>query len=364
MKIAYLLPNLHITGGARAVVELGGKMVNRGHEFNILIPSGRRKLKVENGINVIECGLGVGSPLLAVPFGIISMLRRIPQVDIVIGSMPTHALTALLIGNRRGIPAVNYILGNDVHFFDDKSHLKSSPLVYIYRKVARIAIKANFILANSHQTAVWCVSEKGRRPRAIVNSGFNPDYFYPPSDNAQDDQIRSLITIGRKQPSKGLADLIRALNKLNLEENQFKLSVISQENPDMTSAEFEFEIVRPQSDVELANIYRSGDIYINSSWSEGFGLPSLEAQACGLAVISTNCGGVREFLVDGENSMIVPPREPLSLCNAIKRLMRDDPLRKRLIGTGLKSCQKFTWEAVSKKFEVALDDIISDFANE
>ncbi|MBT7789055.1 MAG: glycosyltransferase family 4 protein [Calditrichaeota bacterium] len=363
MKIAYLLPNLHITGGARSAVELGGRMMKRGHEFNILIPSGRKKLNVAEGINVIECGWKVSSPLLAVPTGLLGMLQKMPPADIVIGSMPTHSLTAKFIGNRMGIPAVNYVLGNDVHFFDDNNFLKSSFLVYLYKLIAKFAIKSKYMITNSHQTAVWLVSEGGNRPCAIVNSGYNPELFFPSSDKRLDRQAMRLITIGKKQPAKGFPDLIDALNMVDQKECQFTLVVVSQDNLDMSSAKFNFQIEKPQSDVELANLYRSGDIYINSSWSEGFGLPSLEAQACGLAIVSTNCGGVREFLKDGENSLIVPPREPLSLCRAIERLIKDNKQRSRLIEAGLKSCQKFTWEVVSAKFETILKEIKADFTD-
>lgn len=363
MKIAYLLPNLHITGGARSAIELGGRMVERGHEFNILIPSGRKKLNVGSGINVIECGWKVSSPLLAVPLGLLGMQQKMPPADIVIGSMPTHSLMAIFIGNRKGIPALNYVLGNDIHFFDDHNFLKSSFLVYLYKLIAKFAIKSKYLITNSHQTAVWLVTEGGSRPRAIVSSGYNPDYFFPKSDRGQIRQVKRLITIGKKQPAKGLPDLFDALNLVDQKKHQFKLIVVSQDKLDMTSANFDFEIIKPVSDRELSDVYRSGDIYVNSSWSEGFGLPSLEAQACGLAVISTNCGGVREFLKDGENSLIVPPREPLSLCRAIEQLIRDDKQRSRLIESGLKSCSEFTWESVSEKFEIALEEIIADFTD-
>ena len=215
MTIVYLLPNLHLTGGARAAVELGGRMMKRGHQFYILIPSGRNRMNIENGIDVIECGLAVRNPLLAVPFGLLGMLRKMPSADIVIGSMPTHALIAAFIGKRQGVPAINYVLGNDVHFFDDKSHIKSAILLYIYKLIARVAIKGHYLITNSHQTAVWCVSEGGSRPQAIINSGFNPEYFYPSATKDPCRSVKTLVTIGRNQPSKGLADLISALNMVD-----------------------------------------------------------------------------------------------------------------------------------------------------
>ncbi|HHE46704.1 MAG TPA: glycosyltransferase, partial [Bacteroidetes bacterium] len=98
--------------------------------------------------------------------------------------------------------------------------------------------------------------------------------------------------------------------------------------------------------------------FIHSSWFEGFGMPPLEAQACGLAVISTDSGGVREFLTDQVNALIVPPREPRTMAAAVERIIGDETLRRRLISGGLESCVNFTWDRVADRFEDALHRLI------
>ena len=87
-------------------------------------------------------------------------------------------------------------------------------------------------------------------------------------------------------------------------------------------------------------------------------MPPLEALASGLAVVATDSGGVREFLRDRENALLVSPREPRALAKAIRMLMLDSNLRRRLAERGLAEARLFTWESAADKFEQALQAII------
>ena len=352
------MPNLHVTGGARVAVELSDRMSARGHEFYILIPAGRYKLPYRLSANVIECGPRVKSPLLAVAAGLLSMGKHIPEVDAIIACMPPYVLLAKRMARKQDIPAVNYLLNDDVHFFDDRSFLRSRLLLMVYRSVARTSIRSGYVFVNSHWTAVRCVYEGGVKPSAFVPHGYNPKVFYP-SDNERDSEgpVR-LITIGRHMRWKGFADLIEALNLIDSNKYPFELSVISQDDLDISRAGFPIKLYKPDSDTELADIYRGGEIFIHSSWFEGFGVPPLEAQACGLAVVSTDSGGVREFLRDEYNALIVQPREPKSLAHAVERVIKDGMLRRELAANGLETCVNFTWEQAADRFETALKELI------
>ena len=170
MKIAYLLPNLHVTGGSRVGIELGCRLAERGHGFFILIPRGRHRLPVQCNIEVIECGPRTTNPLIAVIYGMVGMMSRLPAVDVVIASMPTYALLAYFMGWLRNQAAINYVLNDDVHFFDDGSFISNPLLLSIYRAIARLSVRRGIVITNSHWTAVQCVAEGGRRPAAIVPS--------------------------------------------------------------------------------------------------------------------------------------------------------------------------------------------------
>ncbi len=223
--------------------------------------------------------------------------------------------------------------------------------------MARRSIRNGRLLTNSHWTATRVIAEGGVRPLAIIPSGFDPAVFRPEGRRDYSGPLR-IVTVGRRVRWKGLADLITGLNLVDRTRYPFELHVISQEPLDLMQARFNVTIVKPSSEQELVEGFQWGDVYVHSSWFEGFGMPPLEAQACGLAVISTDCGGVSEFLRDRENCLLVPPREPHTLARAVERLAAHPEQARRLADMGLKTSQTFTWDKIAVNFEAALKSVL------
>jgi len=359
VKIAWLLPNLHVTGGARVAVELSNRLINRGHKVSLLIPAGRNRLLITCRADVIECGARATNPFWAVPLAMAGAIHALPSVDVVLGSMPPYVLLARFLARRRRIPAVNYLMNDDVHFFDDRTHIRNRWVLSLYRFMARRSIRRGPIFVNSHWTAVRCVTEGGSRPFAFIPHGYDPTYFHPEAAPHEDGVIQ-LVVVGRRERWKGFDDLVMALNSIAWNEHPFHLTVISQDALDLSSARFPYTIAKPQNERDLAAQFQAGQIFIHTSWFEGFGMPPLEAMACGLAVVATESGGVREYLHDGENALIVSPREPRSLVRAIQKLMEDSDLRRSLAKQGLADSLDFTWDKAADKFEKVLLEITSD----
>jgi glycosyltransferase involved in cell wall biosynthesis len=86
-----------------------------------------------------------------------------------------------------------------------------------------------------------------------------------------------------------------------------------------------------RSSTRLASYYRAADFMVHSSLEEAFGLCVAEALACGLPVISASHGGVHEIVAHEQNGLLVAPRNPLALADAITRLL-DDPARLAAMG--------------------------------
>jgi len=100
------------------------------------------------------------------------------------------------------------------------------------------------------------------------------------------------------------------------------------------------------SDNDLCALYSSCRVFIYPSKYEGFGLPPLEAMACGAPVIASSIPSIRE--VTGETARLVAPAGSDDLAQAIVTLLRDENERQRLSVAGLKRAQQFSWNRTAQ----------------
>jgi glycogen(starch) synthase len=167
-----------------------------------------------------------------------------------------------------------------------------------------------------------------------------------------------LLAVGRVEPRKGFADAVDALatlpaaatlrivgpddgtHRAELETRADKLGIVDRVS---------FGAV-PRS--ELRNVYQAADaLLFTSAWEEPFGLVPVEAMACGTPVVAAATGGAREFLADGVNSLVVPPRDSGSLAAAIHRLADDERLRQRIVAGGVATSADLTVDRLADVLE-------------
>ena len=85
---------------------------------------------------------------------------------------------------------------------------------------------------------------------------------------------------------------------------------------------------------EMPNIYNLADIFILPSYTEGSPAALLEAMSCGLACIATEVGECKKIIVNNQNGILIPPADPNLLSKAIKSLINDKELLKKLSKNG------------------------------
>ena len=96
----------------------------------------------------------------------------------------------------------------------------------------------------------------------------------------------------------------------------------------------------------MAKAYREADIAINPSLVDNMPNSILEAMASGIPVVSTNVGGVPFIVQDQDTALLVPPKSPDAMANAILRLIEDAALSEKLVDNGLAEVEKYTWQRV------------------
>lgn len=100
-------------------------------------------------------------------------------------------------------------------------------------------------------------------------------------------------------------------------------------------------------DEDLPVIYNNATLFVFASLSEGFGLPGLEAQACGVPVISSNKTALPEIYGDG--ALYFDPENVKDMADKITMVLKDRVLQDRLRKLGLKNSQKYSWKETAKK---------------
>jgi glycosyltransferase involved in cell wall biosynthesis len=102
---------------------------------------------------------------------------------------------------------------------------------------------------------------------------------------------------------------------------------------------------------EIGSLLQTSTVFVCSSWEEGFGLPGLEALACGAALATTDTKGSRDYAIDGKTALVSPIQDPRALAENILTLLRNRTLRKELVGNGkeLVDSQYRSWLEASQK---------------
>jgi len=115
-----------------------------------------------------------------------------------------------------------------------------------------------------------------------------------------------------------------------------------------------------QNNDALPEFYAAADIVAIPSLKEATSIAGLEAMASACAVVATNVGGLPEIIEDGVSGLLVPPRDPEALAQAIARLSETPELRKQLgLAARARVEQKFTWEQMASETTRAYERAIA-----
>jgi len=111
-------------------------------------------------------------------------------------------------------------------------------------------------------------------------------------------------------------------------------------------------------DEDLVAILNQAEILLLPSFYEGFGLPILEAQACGVPVITSNLSSMPE--VAGEGAILVDPQSVTSVSQAINNILSNTQIRDNLIRLGLENVKKYSWEQTARETAEVYHSVIKN----
>jgi glycosyltransferase involved in cell wall biosynthesis len=109
------------------------------------------------------------------------------------------------------------------------------------------------------------------------------------------------------------------------------------------------------SEDDLLALYQSADVFAYPSLYEGFGLPVLEAMACGVPVVCSDRSSLPEAA--GDAALLVDPTDESAIAAALARALDDDDLRREMVARGLRRAREFTWDRVARNFLSIYQDV-------
>ncbi len=188
-----------------------------------------------------------------------------------------------------------------------------------------------------------------------VNSRFSKKESSLVSNYLQEKGLpeKYILTVGTHEPRKNIASLVRAMAC-----TREKYTLISIGWPGWLNTEFHQTIQKLNlqdrviclghiPDDELVLLYNGAKVMVYPSLYEGFGLPILEAMACGCPVICSNTSSMPE--VAGNAAILVTPEDELALAEAIDQVMEDEKLSQQLIESGYLRSSEFSWNNTAQR---------------
>lgn len=355
MRVSFILSSLRLSGGVRVVIQYANQLSKRGHQINLIIPKGEIgpgiAAEIGSNIEIIQAKRsleGKTNPykLLCLTW---KMAKAVPRSDVIIATHTPTTAVSLLAGKV-------FRKGKIIWFYQDYVEMfEGRPME---RWLLRNALRWHDLALTVSEAGTQELHSFSPRQVIKIGEGLDKANVYHPVPDAKrlyhgPLDKRVIFFLGDSRPRKGMADFIHAAEKVYTTEPNLELWIASKENLEIQTG-VPFKLILQPNDSDLVKLYSSCDVFVSASWYEGFGLPPLEAMACGAAVVTTDSRGIREFAIDGENCLIVPPKNPDKLAEAIQLLISNPDQAERLRNNGPSTAARFNWSDATDRFESVL----------
>lgn len=266
-----------------------------------------------------------------------------------------------LFGKTRKIVTVY-----DLAFVEHPEAAVPSLVAYLNKVVPESVAAADVVAAISHATKQTLIEHYNTPPEKItvIPCGVAP-HFQRVTDTALLEATRQkfalkhplVLSVGTLEPRKNHMGLIKAFNEARHDKNGPAMLAFAggkgwlYEETQQLVADLKLEdqvrFLGRVSEQELLTLYSLADVFAFPSFFEGFGIPPLEAFACGTPVITSNTSSLPE--VAGDAALLIDPHDPQSIAEAIVRILSNESLRADMIRKGYAQAQHYTWEKAAQK---------------
>ena len=167
---------------------------------------------------------------------------------------------------------------------------------------------------------------------------------------------KTILYIGNTRPYKNLPRLLEAFGLLQKRKPEnYQLIIAGGEKRNLPllkritidlNIEKEVVFTGNLTDIEVVALMNAADVFVFPSLEEGFGLPPLEAMACGTPVVTSNVSSLPEVV--GDAALLVDPENVEEIASAIEKVLTDEKMREELIRKGFERVKRFSWERTAR----------------
>lgn len=223
-----------------------------------------------------------------------------------------------------------------------------------------LAKRVKIIFVPSEYVRRKAIARFGREDVLAIPSGVNSETFHPSArQSTYNLPERYILFVGSLEPRKNLSGLLNAWNEIKSEFPDVTLVIAGAVGRVFRRV----ELPHAQAQVrflghverELPGLYANAELFVLPSFDEGFGLPVVEAMACGTPVIVSDHGALPEVV--SEAGLIVDLSKPDNLSAALRRCLSDQDLRLSLKEKGLERAKDFSWQRTAESIWKSLNEI-------
>jgi len=320
-SVTYLVSGLALYGGNISIVSLVNELVLRGMDARVAVYGGVDP-------RFLRAYPLYSTPLLAKTRA--ALIAQLPPSDILVATHWRTAEAVHMLATLWPRTKTAYFIQDYEAWFHPESDPIRSEVLATYEWIPNRIVKSDWLVQRlaAHNA-----------PAVKIPLGLNLDVFYP-RRTERPDRLRLLTTVRQKNPRRGFEHMVAVLPRIIADFPGVEIVLLGEYiDEDVPFAHERLgQLFDPD---EIAELYSSCDLFVDFSHFQGFGRPGLEAMACETACVLTNVGGVNEYARDGDNCLLVPPKDAPSACQAIARLIDDPGLRRRLAQRGVATAQRF-----------------------
>lgn len=361
----------HVGGIQEHIYHLGMELQRRGHMVKIITGSAGNN-EAPKEIDVVRIGRVVQFPAnksfskITVGFDIAGKLRKVlrdEHFDIV------HVHGAL----SPFLPVYSHLFAGctTVHTFH--AQFERSIPCHIFKKLLDRCMKRIDGKIAVSTAARDSIGKYLDADYTIIPNGIDTKRFNPGKRKLEIFQDRSpiILYVGRFEPRKGLAYLFLAFNRIIKKHPRAGLVVVGEgrlkehyrgflSREATGNVSFEGKVSMEM----LPRYFVTSDIFCSPAYTgESFGIILLEAQASGTPVIASSIQGYRTVIKHGYNGILVQPKDPDAIAEAVSAIYEDHSMNERLVTNGLKSVRQYSWENVTSRVERFYFDTIEKSSN-